>query len=181
MILGCLSVLYLKIAFNTRSDIFSAKRLTSSNSGIFRFLTTLKMAAEAKKVEVTEAFIYAWRREKCLWDVTSHHYKTSRKVSKLSWKDLRFYWDFIKDRPFVIANKLWWIKIKIIPQILKISRTHPLALIIYIYFLLESMLLSPRKVKISIKISIKCWKIYVVFPNVFSRNQSCGNCDSHCD
>ena len=155
--------------------------MTSSNSGIFRFLTRLKMAAKAKKVELTEVFIYAWRKEKCLWDVTSHHYKTSRKVSRLSWKDLRLYWDFIKDRHVVIANKLWWIKIKRISQILKIRWTQPVVLIIYIYFLLESMLFSPRKVKTSIKISTKCWKVYVTFPNVFSRNQSCGNCDSHCN
>ena len=79
MILGYLSVINLKIAFNARLDFFSAKRLTSSNSGIFRFLTRLEMAAKAKKVELTEAFIDAWRREKSLWDVTSHHYKTNRK------------------------------------------------------------------------------------------------------
>ena len=91
MILGYLSVINLKIAFNARLDIFSAKRLTSSNSGIFRFLTRLKMADKAKKFELTEAFIYAWRRAKRLWDVTSHHYKTIRKASRLSWKDVRFY------------------------------------------------------------------------------------------
>ena len=51
-----------EIAFNTRSDIFSAKWLTSSNSGIFRLLTRLEMAAQAKKVEHTEVFIDAWRR-----------------------------------------------------------------------------------------------------------------------
>ena len=56
------------------------------------------MAAKAKKVELTEAFIDAWRRENSLWDVTSHHYKTNRKLSRLSWKDLRSYWDFIKGR-----------------------------------------------------------------------------------
>ena len=49
------------------------------------------MAAKAKKAEHTEVFIDAWRREKCLWDVTSQHYKTNRKVSRLSWKDLRLY------------------------------------------------------------------------------------------
>ena len=57
MIHGYLSVINLKIAFSTRWDIFSAKRLTSSSSGIFRFLTRLKMAAKAEKVELTEAFI----------------------------------------------------------------------------------------------------------------------------
>ena len=43
------------------------------------------MAAKAKKVEPTDA----WRREKCVWDVTLHNNKTNRKVSRLSWKDLR--------------------------------------------------------------------------------------------
>ena len=181
IVLGYLSVINLKIAFNTRWDIFSAKRLTSSNSGIFRFLTRLEMAAKAKKAEHTEVFIDAWRREKCLWDVTSHHYKTNRKVSRLSWKDLRLYWDFIKDRRAVIANKLLWIKIKRISQILNIRWTQPVVLIIYMYFLFKSMLFSPRKVKKSVKISTKRWKVYVIFSNVFSRNQSCGNCDSHCN
>ena len=172
IVLGYLSVINLKIAFNTRWDIFSAKRLTSSNSGIFRFLTRLEMAAKAKKAEHTEVFIDAWRREKCLWDVISHHYKPNRKVSRLSWKDLRLYWDFIKDRRAVIANKLLWIKIKRISQILKIRWTQPVVLIIYMNFLFKSMLFSPRKVKKSIKISTKCWKVYVIFSNVFSRNQS---------
>ena len=181
MILGYLSVINLKIAFNTRWDIFSAKRLTSSNSGIFRFLTRLEMAAKAKKVELAEAFIDAWRTEKCLWDVTSHNYKTNRRVSRLSWKDLRLYWDFIKDRRVVIANKLLWIKIKRISQILKIRWTQPVVLIIYMYFLLESMLPSPRKVEKCIKISTKCWKVHVIFSDVFSRNQSCGSCDSRCN
>ena len=57
MIHGYLSVINLKIAFSTRWDIFSAKRLNSSSSGIFRFLARLKMAAKAGKVELTEAFI----------------------------------------------------------------------------------------------------------------------------
>ena len=50
MILGYLSVIYLKIAFNTRWDIFSTKGLTSSYSGIFRFLTRLETVAKAKKI-----------------------------------------------------------------------------------------------------------------------------------
>ena len=40
MILGCF--MYLKIAFNIRRDAFSAKGLTFSNSGIFRFLNGLE-------------------------------------------------------------------------------------------------------------------------------------------
>ena len=37
------------------------------------------MAGKAKRNELTEAFIDAWRREECLWDVTSHHYKNREK------------------------------------------------------------------------------------------------------
>ena len=48
-ILGCL--LYLKIAFNIRWDIFSAKVLTFSNSSIFKILTGLE-----KKVFEISAF-----------------------------------------------------------------------------------------------------------------------------
>ena len=37
------------------------------------------MAGKAKGNEHTEAFIDAWRREQCLWDLTSHHYKNREK------------------------------------------------------------------------------------------------------
>ena len=40
------------------------------------------MAAKAKEVELTEALIDAWRREECLWDVTSHHYTNCQKKQK---------------------------------------------------------------------------------------------------
>ena len=40
------------------------------------------MAGKAKRNELTEAFIDAWRTEECLWDVTSHNYK----ITKRSWK-----------------------------------------------------------------------------------------------
>lgn len=32
-----------------------------------------QMVATTKKVELAEAFIDAWRREECLWDITSDH------------------------------------------------------------------------------------------------------------
>ena len=38
-----------------------------------------------------------------------------------------------------------------------------IVLIIYIYFLLESMLLSPRKVEKSIKMFTKYRKVYIIF------------------
>ena len=31
------------------------------------------MVTTTKKVELTEAFIDAWRREECIWDITSDH------------------------------------------------------------------------------------------------------------
>ena len=31
------------------------------------------MVTTTKKVELTEAFIGAWRREECIWDITSDH------------------------------------------------------------------------------------------------------------
>ena len=37
------------------------------------------MAGKAKRNELTEAFIDAWRTEECLWDVTSHNYKNHEK------------------------------------------------------------------------------------------------------
>lgn len=32
-----------------------------------------QMVTTTKKVELTEAFIGAWRREECIWDITSDH------------------------------------------------------------------------------------------------------------
>ena len=40
------------------------------------------MAAKAKEIELTEALIDAWRREECLWDVTSHYYTNRQKKQK---------------------------------------------------------------------------------------------------
>ena len=40
------------------------------------------MAGKTKRNELTETFVDAWRREECLWDVTSHHYKNREKKQK---------------------------------------------------------------------------------------------------
>ena len=40
------------------------------------------MAGKAKRNELTEAFIDAWRREEYLWDVTSHNYKNREKTQE---------------------------------------------------------------------------------------------------
>ena len=40
------------------------------------------MVRKAKTNEVAEGFIDAWRREECLWDITSHHYKNFEKKQK---------------------------------------------------------------------------------------------------
>ena len=42
------------------------------------------MAGKTKRNELVEAFLDAWRRDECLWDVK----KRSRRVSTLSWKNL---------------------------------------------------------------------------------------------
>ena len=40
------------------------------------------MAGKTKRNELTEAFLDVWRREECLWDVTSHHYKNREEKQK---------------------------------------------------------------------------------------------------
>ena len=40
------------------------------------------MAGKAKRNELTEAFIDAWKREEYLWDAASHHHKNREKKQK---------------------------------------------------------------------------------------------------
>ena len=40
------------------------------------------MAGKVKRNGLTEAFIDAWRREECFWNVNSYHYKNCEKKQK---------------------------------------------------------------------------------------------------
>ena len=40
------------------------------------------MAANAKKVELTETLMDVWRRKQCLGDITTYHYKSHKKNQK---------------------------------------------------------------------------------------------------
>ena len=58
---------------------------------------------------------------------------------------------------------------------------HLIILIICVYFFLESILFSSRKVEEALKTFTKYWKVYIILYEVYSRNQSYGNCNSHCN